>query len=186
MEELRRYIREQIIKEIGEGTTPYPFSPPSAFGAFKKDSVKYEINAPVPIVVVLDPKGGKLNRVLEIDFYSLNEDEPDIPDFQPTNLGLEVMFRVLTTIKAIVKDYLERFGFSIKALVYSASAHKMGGATSLKKAKQRNNLYLTYIKKLFPNAYVHFEEPSEVMQLLDENDIITFIEFRKQITHEDL
>ena len=189
MERLRRYIREQIIKEIGEGTTPYPFTFKGAEqkSPFNKNMVAgYKINGPVPISVGISPAGTPLTPILKIEFYVIvgKDKLGAVLSSEPTNLGLEVMFRILTTIKEIVKDYLERFDFSVKAIEYIASAEKMGGQFDTKKAKQRNDLYLAYIKRLFPGTFVNSFSSS--WEENPEDDIKTFIEFRKLVTHKDI
>jgi hypothetical protein len=190
MDRLRQYIREQIIKEIGEGTTPYPFTFKGAEpkSPFNKNMVAgYKINGPVPISVAISPYGTPLTPILRIEFYVIaGKDKLGIVlSSEPTNLGLEVMFRILTTIKEIVKDYLERFDFSVKAIEYTASAEKMGGLFSTKKAQQRNKLYLAYIKNIFPDAVVK-SDFSSGWEENPEDDIKTFIEFRKLVTHKDI
>jgi hypothetical protein len=181
MEELRRYIREQVIKEIGEGTTPYSFRPINKNSLWQADYIAdYIIDAPTPIKVVLreDTLSGKPSLV--IDFYAEKKGKSGTEyTGELTNQGLEVMFRVLTTIKSIVKDYLKTHDYSIQVIEYLASAVKLAGEYSEKKARQRDNLYKAYIQKQFPTAIIRTSPAAG-------SELLTHIEFNKEITHEDL
>jgi hypothetical protein len=136
-----------ILKEVGEATTtPYKWKKAST----KEDVVYFTFTTDQGSIykVALD------NYVYE-DFYDNNKEYPAIEvsfgikengAYSPstvTNKG--EMYRVMSTIVDIIKDYLNR-NKMIKAIIYQP-LKKEG-----EKGFKRNDLYMAYIKKQIPGA----------------------------------
>lgn len=76
-----------------------------------------------------------------------------------TDFGLKVAFQVIATVMAATKEYLHRlyaeFGIKVPAIRFtSASEAKIGKRDDPRKAKQREQLYLAFVKKQYPGSKV--------------------------------
>lgn len=148
--QLRQIIKEEISKvlnEIGEATSePYPWKKASK----KEDVIFFTFTTDEGTIykVALD------NYIYE-DFHEGNKEYPAIEvsfgikekgkysTTTVTNKG--EMYRVMSTIVDIIKDYLKRNN-TIKAIIYAPI--KKEGDTGYK----RNDLYMAFIKKQIPGA----------------------------------
>ena len=143
---------KNILKEIGEGTaTPYKWKKvftkeDTVFFAFKTDQgTSYKV---------------ALENYVYEDFHEDNKEYPAIEvsfGIVPKNMSINIMFnasivsnkgemyRVMSTIVDIIKDYIKR-NDNIKAIIYEP-IKKEG-----EKGFKRNDLYMAFIKKQIPTA----------------------------------
>lgn len=182
---LNQLVRE-VVAEVGEGTDPYPFEfrgEGRTGGNTDRPMGGYKIKGDIEYMVSITPMGGGgvFDKAgIRVDFYSVRRDGEGAGELEAgvTGMGLKVMFRVMTTLKQIIKDYLRRYNWKVHYIGYAAGGEKTGGVISLRKAVQRNNLYLSYIKKLFPGGKVHSTDTDK--------DIVTYVYFNKKVGDTDI
>ena len=143
---------KNILKEVGEGTaTPYKWKKvftkeDTVFFAFKTDQgTSYKV---------------ALENYVYEDFHENDKEYPAIEvsfGIIPKNMSINIMFnasivsnkgemyRVMSTIVDIIKDYIKR-NDNIKAIIYEP-IKKEG-----EKGFKRNDLYMAFIKKQIPTA----------------------------------
>jgi hypothetical protein len=148
--QLRQIIKEEISKvlsEVGEATSePYIWKKAST----KEDVVFFTFTTDQGSIykVALD------NYIYE-DFYDNNKEYPAIEvsfgikeksQFSTTTVTNKgEMYRVMSTVVDIVKDYLNR-NKNIKAIIYQPTKKEDNIDN------KRNNLYMAFIKKQIPGA----------------------------------
>lgn len=182
---LKEHIRG-VLAEVGEGTDPYPFEfrgEGKVRGNTGRPMGGYKIKGEVEYMVSITPLGGEgvFDRTgIRVDFYSVRRDGEGAGELEAglTGMGLKVMFRLMTTIKLIIKDYLGRYNWKVNYIGYAAGGEKRGGDISLKKAGQRNKLYLSYIKRLFPGGRVQSTGTNK--------DVVTYVHFNKKVKDTDI
>ena len=141
-----------ILKEVGEGTaTPYKWKKAST----KEDTVFFTFTTDQ----ATSYKVALGNYVYE-DFHENDKEYPAIEvsfGIVPKNMSINIMFnasivsnkgemyRVMSTIVDIIKDYIKR-NDNIKAIIYEP-IKKEG-----EKGFKRNDLYMAFIKKQIPTA----------------------------------
>ena len=145
---------KNILKEIGEGTaTPYKWKKvftkeDTVFFAFKTDQgTSYKV-ALVNYVYEDFHENDKEYPAIEVSFGIIPSDIHNNGDyagdmFTVSNKG--EMYRVMSTIVNIIKDYIKR-NDNIKVIMYEP-IKKEG-----EKGFKRNDLYMAFIKKQIPTA----------------------------------
>ena len=148
---LKRYIREQIIKEIGEGgAKPYKFvlddKKTNKYGTLYVYSFELDDNPGYKgyINIYSIPNYG---GIIRISFNVLSSKQIAMT-MDTTNLGLKTMFRIMVTIGEAIKDVAKRADHPIKRIGFEASNLK-GGKHDPKGETQRANLYDIFVRKNF-------------------------------------
>jgi hypothetical protein len=120
-----------LLKEIGEGTTPYKWSGPEesmSGGAIyyftTEDGDYYKVRF-----------DGTIDNAWELNFYVKNEGEYDSGTV--TNKGRQ--FKIISTIMDIIKSFVEEYPAD---LITFTGSDKAGSTTN-----QRDLLYKRYIEK---------------------------------------
>jgi hypothetical protein len=93
------------------------------------------------------------SSVLRVSFAIIDRDEDDIRRWNYSLVPSKGnLFKVMSTVSAIVKKELELIEFPVKTLKFSASPDKdKGGKVTQDKGKeQRRSLYSAYITKAMP------------------------------------
>jgi hypothetical protein len=155
---IRQYIREQIIREIGEGSSsPYSYSFTS--------EIKKSYGIDYIYKFKLDDQPGYVGKIkfthsdsddegeyeLEIDFDVLSPEQEYMDDesYEATNFGLKTMFRIMSTIIDVVKkDLTNRIKNPITHLLIMTISDKASRLikTSNTGNEQRIRLYDSFIK----------------------------------------
>lgn len=154
-----------LILEIGEGSaTPYKFS-------FDFEEVS-NFNRPTEYTYTfeLDDQPGYKGKIilrhfeegmgtwgddklegLSIDFNVIEKEDVDgsKAGYKTTNLGVKTMFRIMSTVIAVIKDVTKRVDGSITHFRFSASDSKASGI-GISGETIRLNLYDKFIRKAFP------------------------------------
>ena len=147
---------KDILKEVGEATTtPYKWKKvftkeDTVFFAFKTDQgTSYKV-ALENYVYEDFKENDKEYPAIEVSFGIISGAEPNTAGakyagdmFTVSNKG--EMYRVMSTIVNIIKDYIKR-NDNIKAIIYEP-IKKEG-----EKGFKRNDLYMAFIKKQIPTA----------------------------------
>ena len=144
-----------ILKEVGEGTaTPYKWKKvftkeDTVFFAFKTDQgTSYKVALENYVYEDFHDDNKELPAI-EVSFGIIPGAEPNMYGdytgdmFTVSNKG--EMYRVMSTIVNIIKDYIKR-NDNIKAIIYEP-IKKEG-----EKGFKRNDLYMAFIKKQIPTA----------------------------------
>lgn len=153
-----------IVREIGEGSAdPYKFS-------FDFEEVS-NFNRPTIYTYTfeLDDQPGYKGKIilrhfeegmgtwgsdklegLSIEFNVVEKEEDGVKsDFKTTNLGVKTMFRIMSTVIAVIKDVTRRVDGSITHFRFDAADTKASSIGASGKA-QRVNIYDRFIKNAFP------------------------------------
>jgi hypothetical protein len=148
---LKRYIREQILKEIGEGgAKPYNYvldnKKTSGYGTLYVYSFELDDNPEYKgyINIYSIPTYGGM---ITISFNVLPSKQIAMT-MDTTNLGLKTMFRIMATIGEVIKDVAAKVDHPIKRIGFEASDLK-GGKSDPKGETQRVNLYDAFVRKNF-------------------------------------
>ena len=152
--QLKQIIREIIVKEIGEGSSkPYAYSLDKTVRGSSLHWIDYTYNFemddhPDYIGKILLSHFSMNNSkdVLSIDFDVKPKDMNE-PNYEATNLGLKTMFRIMSTVIAVLKNDLSNIiERPVSRLVISAVNTKASYLQGDGNA-QRLKLYDSYIKK---------------------------------------
>ena len=149
-------VDEEIVQEVGEGSiNPYKFEEVDQEGQFTY--VRFTTDNATEYEVVLekttfkDPanKNGYIARAMGIEFLAKKKGAGGYSAKITTNEG--DLFKVMSTIAAIVKKYLKNRIFKdSEYLIYYLS--KKPGQEAFGNENQRDMLYQRYIKTALPGS----------------------------------
>jgi hypothetical protein len=163
-------ILESVLQEIGETPAkPYSWEKKSSdrFGS----EYYFDTDPPnsTPYVVDINPKEEEEDSAIVVSFDTRSEKEKDSD--QLTNRG--EMYRVMSTVMVILKDYLGRSSNDIERIYFYPSVR--AGKDNPKNAKQnaRANIYKQYIlqQKDFPKAKVQANKDEVIIILNNRNEL---------------
>lgn len=153
-----------LILEIGEGSaTPYKFSfefeEASNFNRPTEYTYSFELDDQPEYkgkIVLhhfeegMGTWGSDKLEGLSIEFNVIEKEDDNVNkgSFKTTNLGVKTMFRIMSTLVAVIKDVAKRVEGSITHLRFSAADTKASGIGASGEA-QRLNIYDRFIRKAF-------------------------------------
>ena len=143
-----------ILLEIGEGVEPYPFkcynhAPYTDDDGSSYYGFKTEVTKDAPEVYEYEVTIDRWPESIEVEFGILNQ--YGIPGYNMVpSKGL--LFRVMSTVAAIVKQELELIQYPVPYLKFDPSSGKGGEGEEIdnRGARQRSKLYQQYIMKSMP------------------------------------
>jgi hypothetical protein len=168
------------INEIGEGTTPYPYSKIKNIDLGKNNIYEFGFKTNSDLNYIARFTYNKQQKTLEVSFYTTSKEKDNDVKYITTNKGVKEAFRIISTIKQIIEKEIMPQN-DVKYIRFESAAGKAKEDDSKKGAEQRINLYTAFIKKAFPEATINQLGGVTIASLNENANYSSHIDYKKQI-----